>query len=78
MRCKMRLVELGKRHYFDSTPSETVAVFYPVQGDSPENKEFFQYTPSGRIELGVLNERVASQLELGADYYVDFTLAKQS
>lgn len=31
--------------------------FVPVCDSSPENKEFFKYTPGGRINLYTLNEK---------------------
>ena len=76
MRCKVRLVEMGKRSYHSGSSTETTVVFVPVGSDSDENKRFFQYTPNGRIELGILNETVAAKLTLGEEYYLDFTPAK--
>ena len=46
-----------------------------VVDGSPENKEFFKWTPSGQIELGTLNQKAWEQFPLGAEMYVDFTLA---
>lgn len=48
-----------------------------VYDGSPENKEFFRWTPSGQISLGVLNKRAWDQLQLGEEYYVDFTPARK-
>lgn len=47
-----------------------------VYDGSPENKEFFKWTPSGQISLGVLNPEAWKQLELGKEYYVDFSPAQ--
>jgi hypothetical protein len=47
----------------------------PVTSGSDENKEFFDATPTGSIELGTVNEAAAKQFELGKSYYIDFTLA---
>ena len=47
----------------------------PVVCGSEENKEFYKYTPCGRIELGVLNSEASKQFEQGKEYYVDFTKA---
>ena len=47
----------------------------PVTGDSPENEEFFASTPSGTIELGVVNAAAAAAFGLGAEFYVTFTPA---
>jgi hypothetical protein len=54
---------------------ETV-VLYPVSGNSEENKQFFRWTPTGKIELGILNPEAAKQFEVGKEYYVDFTPAE--
>lgn len=44
-----------------------------VVDDSPENKEFFRWTPYGRIEIGCVNEAASKKFEVGREYYVDFT-----
>ena len=49
-----------------------------VTDGSPENKEFFKYTPNGHIEIGVLNPSAWKQFELDKEYYVDFTPASQA
>jgi len=46
-----------------------------VYDGSPENKEFFRFTPSGQISMGVLNPAAWKIFELNKEYYVDFTLA---
>ncbi len=51
--------------------------FYPVTGGSEENKKFFSASPSGKLEIGVMNPEAAKQLEVGKEYYVDFTPANQ-
>ncbi len=48
----------------------------PVVDGSQENKAFFAATPSGKIELSILNDLAASQLLVGEEYYVDFIPAK--
>jgi hypothetical protein len=45
----------------------------PVTGGSPENDEYFKWTPSGKFEFGVTEER---KFEAGKYYYVDFVLAE--
>jgi hypothetical protein len=47
----------------------------PVCSGSEENKQFFKWTPSGTLELGVLNPAVAEQFKLGMEFYIDFTPA---
>ena len=45
----------------------------PVTNTCPENAEFFKWTPSGIIEMGILNPDV--KFEVGQNYYVDFSEA---
>ena len=53
--------------------------FQPVYGNGDpnhENTKFFNATACGEIKIGTVNPEVWQQLELGAEYYVDFTPAK--
>jgi len=50
----------------------------PVISGSDENKQFFQYTPGGKLELSTINASAAEQLEVGKEYYLDFTLAEKA
>lgn len=48
----------------------------PVYGNNDpnhENTKFWNATPAGAIELGVINLEAAGQFEIGREYYVDFT-----
>lgn len=54
-----------------------VIEFVPVFSGSEENREFFKYTPAGNITLGVVSSTTARQIEVGRDYYVDFTPAEE-
>lgn len=45
----------------------------PVMDGSEENKRFFQYTPSGKFEVGQYKEDV---FEPGKEYFIDITLAE--
>lgn len=40
-----------------------------------ENSKFFKASPSGKIELSVVNPEAAAQFEVGKEYFVDFTPA---
>lgn len=42
----------------------------PVHTGSPENEQYFQATPWGVLELGVLNKAAADQLEPGDEVFV--------
>lgn len=49
-------------------------VFNFVTSGSKENEDFFKWTPHGKFEFGVTEER---KFEPGKEYYVDITLAEQ-
>ena len=44
--------------------------------EGSENKAFWDSSPSGSIQLGVVNQGAWEQFKLGAEYYVDFTPAE--
>jgi hypothetical protein len=46
---------------------------FPVTSGSEENKEFFKWTPSGKLEMGIVNPDV--EFVPGKEYYLDFTEA---
>ena len=48
-------------------------VLLPVVGGSPENEQFYKYTPAGKIELSTVNSGAAAAFEPGGMMYVDFT-----
>lgn len=47
----------------------------PVTSGSAENEQFYSFTPWGSIVLGTVNPAAASQFEVGAEYYIDFSRA---
>lgn len=47
----------------------------PVTSGSPENAEFYKWTPGGQIELSTINEKAAAMFVPGKEFYVDFTPA---
>ena len=63
---------------YDWVPCEMQTIILrPVTGGSEENKKFWASTPSGSIELGVINQGAWKEFELDKEYYIDFTLADQ-
>jgi hypothetical protein len=50
--------------------------FTPVTSGSAENASFFGATPSGSLQLGVVNKAAWEMFELDKEYYLDFTLAE--
>lgn len=71
---KFTILSKTKEQGFD--PIEKVAApQYSIKGSAVydgegENEKFFQATPYGSIELGVLNKAAADQLEPGDEVYV--------
>lgn len=47
-----------------------------VATGSKENEEFFKYTPSVTIEMGVVNSEAAKQFKVGKEYYIDISLVE--
>lgn len=47
----------------------------PVYTGSPENEQFFRWTPCGEIRMGTINPAAAAQFTVGKEFYVDFTPA---
>ncbi len=45
----------------------------PVTCGSEENESFYRWTPSGSIKLALASKATADALEVGKDYYVDFS-----
>lgn len=46
-------------------------IMRPVTDGSPENEEFYKWTPAGQLVLTTVNERVASELVQGQEYFID-------
>lgn len=46
-----------------------------VTGGSPENDQFFKWTPCAEIVLQTVNPKAAAEFVEGKQYYVDFTQA---
>jgi len=53
--------------------------FTPVYSDDPEseNRKFWDASPSGSLQLGVVNREAWDHFELGKSYYLDFTEAPE-
>lgn len=73
VRAKFVVTEIARNKY--GQEETQVIRMSPVMSGSEENKEFFKWTPSGRIELSTVNPEAGKAFELGKEYYVDFTAA---
>ncbi|WP_417844814.1 hypothetical protein [Thalassospira sp.] len=49
--------------------------FDPVISGSPENDEFFKYTPTGELKIGPVRPDVAKGFSVGENYYLDISPA---
>lgn len=70
VRAKFVVNEIDRNKY--GQEETQVIRMSPVMSGSDENKEFFKWTPSGRIELSTVNPEAGKVFELGKEYYVDF------
>lgn len=75
VRAKFLCIEKGETGW-QPCQKQAKVVLQPVTGGSDENKQFWQYTPSGKIELLTVNADAAKQFEVGKEYYIDFTQAE--
>lgn len=57
--------------YTETTTGNKIVLMPVCRGE--ENKEWSKWTPSGRLEMGVLNETAAKEFIVGEEYYIDFT-----
>lgn len=69
MRCKVFCC-----HKADSGDGVNVT-FAPVCNGSEENKQFFEATPGGTIQLFTVNKAAADRFINGKEYYLDFSEA---
>jgi hypothetical protein len=74
-RAKFNVSSIKKIKMGQGGDTGSVIELYPVVGGSDDNEKFYQYTPSGKIELGTVNENASKLFEIGKEYYVDFTPA---
>lgn len=55
---------------------EGEVVLEAVVGGSPENDQFFNYTPYGQLRMGTVNAAAFAVFEVGKEYFLDFTPAE--
>ena len=69
-RCKFQCVEVKHQKQSQNVLLE------PVTSDSAEeNKSFSKYTPAGKLELTITNEKIFNVFVPGNDYYIDISPA---
>ncbi|MBW4689592.1 MAG: hypothetical protein KME40_32000 [Komarekiella atlantica HA4396-MV6] len=69
MRAKFQVNAVNK-----SPDSVSVEVqLSPVVGTDGENKDFWEATPNGRLEMTITNPNVMEFLKVNKQYYLDFS-----
>lgn len=77
MTVRAKFVCTGKNETgFCENSKSTIVTLSPVTSGSEENKTFWQYTPSGKIELSTVNQAAADQYQVGKEYFIDFIPAE--
>ena len=73
VRCKFRCDTITKQvGELQSGEMLYKAIFAIVTGGSKENEEFFKWTPSGQLQIGLYKEDI---FQPGKEYYIDITEA---
>ena len=71
IRCKFSVTK--KIESATTTGNEFQVEMPAVTDGSEENKEFFKYTPNGKLKLSVLGPEAAALLVVGDEFYLDIT-----
>lgn len=74
IRCKFSVWSKTENHFTKGDNTFNI-ILQAVYGDTEENKKFWEFTPTGRLELTTINKAAADQLEQGKEYYIDITSA---
>lgn len=75
VRCKFRCVAIAQTEHWDRQHGHYLhtASFAAADKDkSPENRAFFEATPTVNVQIGTMK---ADHFSVGREYYVDFTEA---
>jgi hypothetical protein len=77
VRAKFVVNTITRQKHWDKSKGEVQTIkMFPVTTGGEENQKFYEATPSGSLELGVLNEDAAKFFELGKEYYLTFDKAE--
>jgi hypothetical protein len=68
VRCKFRVTSKEVYPKGDQCDRPTTVKLHAVKSDP-----FGKYTPSGHIEMYIMNDEAEAQFEVGEEYIVDFT-----
>ncbi|MET3699354.1 hypothetical protein SAMN05877753_1027 [Bacillus oleivorans] len=75
VKAKFVCTNVNKQKWGKQDEGSTTVVLKAVTSDSEENKKFWQYTPSGHLEMTIKNEAAEKYFELGEEYYLTFEKA---
>lgn len=68
---------IRKQKFNKQDQGSATVILSPVSSyDSEENKKFWQYTPTGHLEMTIKNEAAEKYFELGEEYYLTFEKAE--
>jgi len=76
VRAKFICNNISKFKHSKDDDGVTNITLVPVLNGSEENKQFWQYTPSGNLQMTIKNEAAEKYFELGEEYYIDFKKAE--
>lgn len=74
-RCKFKCNSVTKATGWGGSPFHYSAKFAAVTDGSPENKSFWEATPSGELSVSTVKQDV---FEVGKEYYLDITEAPKA
>lgn len=76
VRAKFTVQSIERQLSYQGKEVHTVKMA-PVYSNDPEseNRKFWEASPSGSLQLGMVNAEAVNQFELGKEYYLDFTPA---
>jgi hypothetical protein len=71
VKAKFKVHEVRPEHGGDGG----AVTLFPVVDGSPENKDFYKWTPGGKIELSTINANAFKEFQPGDEFYVLFEKA---
>ena len=71
-RCKFQCMSVMHRMHGVKITGIEVEL-YPIYGNSPENKAFWDATPNGSLKLTLSKPEHVGLFETGKEYYLDIT-----
>jgi hypothetical protein len=76
IRCKFYCSEVAKvAHYGGGNVDQERVKLIAVTADTPENKAWSKWTPSGSFEVLITNPEAIGKIEVGKSYFIDLTIA---